>query len=284
MTQNMNERAQLNTYRSVSTMVVIGIINIITIPLIGYLGSGYEKQGYLWVAILYRCIFTACHLFCFSKTHEEVEVPAQQKLPFKVQLKSVVRNKPYLFALFGQVLFGFVLYARNAYILYYFAYVEDSAALFALYALAIITPSIIGAACFPIVFRWTSNKGKAASIFAFGRGITMFMLYFFSPNTLLIPFYTFAILSQFFFSGFNTAIYAIIPGCIEYGEWRIGVRNDGFQYAFISLGNKIGMALGTALFALVLGMTGYQANVEQNPIYSPLCTIPSTLLRVYYGY
>jgi len=72
-------------------------------------------------------------------------------------------------------------------------------------------------------------------------------------------------LSQFFFSGFNTAIYAIIPDCVEYGEWKTGIRNDGFQYAFISLGNKLGMALGTSLLALALSSAGYVANQVQNP-------------------
>ena len=148
--------------------------------------------------------------------------------------------------------------------LYYFTYVEGSAALFSLYSLAIIVPSIIGAGCFPLVFKRTSNKGWAASIFAFGTGVTMIALYFFSPNASPVPFYVFAALSQFFFSGFNTAIYAIIPDCVEYGEWVTGVRNDGFQYAFISLGNKIGMALGTSLLALALGMAGYVSNAAQN--------------------
>lgn len=69
---------------------------------------------------------------------------------------------------------------------------------------------------------------------------------------------------SFFFSGFNTAIYAIIPDCVEYGEWKTGLRNDGFQYAFISLGNKIGMAIGTALLAGLLGKYGYIANQTQN--------------------
>ena len=96
------------------------------------------------------------------------------------------------------------------------------------------------------VSRWSSNgrptRGGAA-IFAFGTGVTMIALYFFSPNASPVPFYLFAALSQFFFSGFNTAIYTIIPDCVEYGEWVTGVRNDGFQYAFISLGNKIGMVL-----------------------------------------
>lgn len=282
MTQNMNERAKINTYRSVSAMVAIGIINIITIPLIAHLGGGNERQGYLLVAILYGAIFAACHLFCFAKTREVVEVPPQQKLPLSTQIKSVIRNKPYLLALLGQILFGFVLYGRNANMLYYFTYVEGSAALFSLYALAIIVPSVIGAACFPMVFKWTSNKGLAAAIFALGTGLTMFMLYFYSSNSSPVPFYIFAILSQFFFSGFNTAIYAIIPDCVEYGEWRTGIRNDGFQYAFISLGNKIGMALGTSLFALALGAAGYESNAVQNEtvlsiMHHSFSTIPGVL-------
>ena len=264
MTQNMTERAQINTSRSVSAMIAIGIINIITIPLIEWLGNGNAQQGYLLIAILYGTIFAICHFFCFVKTKEVVEVPVAQKIPLRLQLQAVSKNKPYLLALLGQVLFGFILYGRNADLLYYFTYVENDAVLFTYYSMAIIIPSIIGAACFPKVFHLTSNKGWAASVFAFGTGITMIALFFFSPVTSPIPFYLFAALSQFFFSGFNTAIYAIIPDCVEYGEWRTGIRNDGFQYAFISLGNKIGMALGTALLALSLGWAGYEANTTQN--------------------
>lgn len=264
MTQNMTERAQINTSRSVSTMIAIGIINIITIPLIEWLGNGNARQGYLLIAILYGTIFAVCHIFCFAKTKEVVEVPVAQKIPLRLQLQAVAKNKPYLLALLGQVLFGFILYGRNADLLYYFTYVENDAVLFTYYSMAIIIPSIIGAACFPKVFQLTSNKGWAASVFAFGTGITIIALFFFSPVTSPIPFYLFAALSQFFFSGFNTAIYAIIPDCVEYGEWRTGIRNDGFQYAFISLGNKIGMALGTALLALSLGWAGYEANTTQN--------------------
>ncbi|MDO4179763.1 MAG: MFS transporter [Bacteroidales bacterium] len=264
MTQNMDERAHINTSRSVSAMIAIGIINIVTIPLIDSLGNSNAQQGYLLVAVLYGIIFAACHIFCFAKTKEVVEVPIAKKIPLKIQIQAVIKNKPYLLALLGQVLFGFILYGRNADLLYYFTYVEGNAALFSFYSLAIIVPSIIGAGCFPWVFKQTSNKGWAASVFALGTGIAMIALYFFSPQSSPIPFYLFAALSQFFFSGFNTAIYAIIPDCVEYGEWLTGIRNDGFQYAFISLGNKIGMALGTSLLALSLGMAGYVSNEAQN--------------------
>lgn len=282
MTQDIDERAKLNTSRSVSAMMAIGVINIVTVPLISWFGAGDTKYGYLAVAVLYGIIFAACHLFCFRKTREVVEIPVGQKLPLKVQLCAMMKNKPYLLALLGQLLFGFIHYGRNADMLYYFTYVEGSATLFSFYSMAIIVPSIIGAACFPMVFKKTGNKGLAAAFFAFLTGVTMIALYFFSPNGSAIMFYLFSALSWFFFSGFNTAIYAIIPDCVEYGEWKTGIRNDGFQYAFISLGNKIGMALGTSLLAIALGSAGYVSNAVQNPevlsiIHHAFSTIPGVL-------
>ena len=264
MTQDIDERAKLNTSRSVSAMIAIGVLNIITVPLVTFFGKGNAQSGYLAVAIIYGIIFAACHLFCFSKTKEVVEVPVGQKLPLSVQLKSVLKNRPYQLAILGQFLFGFILYGRNADILYYFTYVEGSATLFSYYSMAIVLPSIVGAACFPWMFRKTGNKGYAAAVFALLCGVFMALLYFFSPNTSPVEFYVCSAVAWFFFSGFNTAIYAIIPDCVEYGEWKTGVRNDGFQYAFVSLANKMGMALGTAMFALALDSAGYVAGAEQN--------------------
>ena len=264
MTQSIDERAKINTSRSVAAMIAIGIINIITVPLVSKFGSSDMGRGYLTVAVLYGCIFAACHLFCFAKTKEVVEIPEKEKTPLKVQLSAVAQNKPYLLALAGQVLFGFTLYGRNADILYYFTYVEGDASYYTVYSMFIIIPSIIGAACFQPVFKKTNNKGRAASIFALLTGISMLILYLFRADKNPVCFYGFSALTQFFFSGFNTAIYAIIPDCAEYGQWKTGLRNDGFQYAFISLGNKVGMALGTALLAGLLGKFGYVANQQQN--------------------
>ena len=266
MTQDIEERGKINTSRSVSAMIAISIINIITVPLINKLGNGDDRQGYLLVAILYGSIFALCHIFCFAKTREVVEVPQAEKRSVIVELKSVMKNKPYILAFIGQFLFGFTLYGRNANLLYYFTYVEGSVSFFSIYSLVIMIPSIIGAACFPILFKWTQNKGRTASIFAILTGVCMIVLFNFSAVTTPVLFYVFSGFAQFFYSGFNTAIYAVIPDCAEYRESRTGIRNDGFQYAFISLGNKIGMALGTSLLALALGKFGYVANQPQNSI------------------
>lgn len=282
LTQNIDERAKLNTSRSVAAMIAINVINVITLPLITFLGDGDEKQGYLLITIVYGTIFTLCHWFCFAKTKEVVEPPVQSKLSLKVQFQAALANKPYLIVLLSQCLFGITLYGRNADLLYYFKYVEGNENLFSIYFLVLIVPSIIGAAVFPLVFNWLGNKGHATAVFAAGTGVSMIVLYFFNAGSDPFMFYTFAALSQFMFCGFNTGIYAVIPDCVEYGEWKTSVRNEGFQYAYVSLGNKIGMAIGTSVLAACLGAYGFEANVEQNEnvkavIHHAFSTVPGVL-------
>ena len=109
MTQNMEERAQINTSRSVCAMIAINIINMVTLPLIALFGGDNQARGYLLVTVLYGGIFTTCHWFCFAKTREVVTPPAKKKIPLTVQLKAALQNKPYLIALAGQFLFGITL-------------------------------------------------------------------------------------------------------------------------------------------------------------------------------
>lgn len=285
LTQNIDERAKLNTSRSVAAMIAINILNVITLPLINFFGNGDSQQGYLLIAIVYGTIFTLCHWFCFANTREVVEPPVQSKLSLSVQFKAALANKPYLIVLVGQLLFGIVHYGRSADLLYYFKYVEGNENLFTTYFLILIVPSILGAALFPLVFNWLGNKGQATALFAAGSGISMIALYFFNALEDPIAFYTFAALAQFLFCGFNTGIYAVIPDCVEYGEWKTSVRNEGFQYAYVSLGNKIGMAIGTSVLAACLGMYGFEPNVEQNPevkavMHHAFSTIPGVLWLV----
>lgn len=264
MTQNFEERAKITTFRSTFAMAATAILNVITVPLIDRLGQGSSTQGYLLVAIVYGCIFAACHFFCFAKTKEVVQVEKTEKINLKMQLKSVVHNKPFLLVLIGQCLMGFTFYARNSDILYYFTYVEGNVKLFSIYSAVLLIPGIFGAASYPLVFKFTHNKGWASAFFAIGTGVSIIAFYWFSMSDNPVAFCVIAGISWFFLCGHNSGIYAMIPDCVEYGELKTGVRNDGFLYSLSSLSNKIGMALGSSLVASVLGAAGYVANQQQN--------------------
>ena len=180
LTQNIEERAKINTSRSVCAMIAINILNIITLPLISHFGGDNAAHGYLMVTVLYGGIFTLCHWFCFAKTKEVVQPPRREKVSLKKQFQAAAQNRPYLIALAGQFLFGVTLYGRNADLLYYFKYVEGNENLFTVYSLILIVPSILGAAVFPFVFEKLGNKGHTAALFSAGTGVSLIALYFFS--------------------------------------------------------------------------------------------------------
>ena len=266
MTQDFNERAKITTFRSTFAMAASAILNVSTVPLIEMLGQGDGKRGYLLVAVFYGAIFVACHMFCFAKTREVVQQKREESHSVAVKLKSVWKNKPFLLVLVGQILMGTAYYMRNADTLYYFKYVENNEALFSIYSAVLLIPGILGAASYPAVFRITRNKGWASSFFAVGTGICIVSFYWISMENHPILFCVLAGVSWFFLCGHNSGIYAMIPDCMEYGELKTGIRNDGFCYSLSSLSNKIGMAIGSALVAQVLGMMGYVANQQQNPV------------------
>ena len=65
-------------------------------------------------------------------------------------------------------------------------------------------------------------------------------------------------------SGSSGTGYALIPDAIDYGEYKTGVRCDGFLAAFVSFGLKAGGAIGPAVMLAWINGLGYTPNVVQN--------------------
>jgi sugar (glycoside-pentoside-hexuronide) transporter len=264
MTQNIVERGKLSTFRLTMALFAIQLINAIANPLVQKLGGGNRQTGFLYTAILFGCIFILCHIICFCNTKELVSPPKKQKISLGLQLKSAIKNPPFILAIIAQTIWGFNVYGRGAVGMYYFRYVENNVILYSYVSLVGLS-TVLGAALFPLYYKKLGNKGRVSSLLAFLVGIALFILHFFRASENPVVFYFVAAIVSFFSGTFTVSVYAIVPDCAEYGEWKTGLRNDGFLYAFVSLGNKVGMAFGSAGIAAALGALGYVANQDQSP-------------------
>jgi len=56
---------------------------------------------------------------------------------------------------------------------------------------------------------------------------------------------------------------SMIPDAINYAEDKSGIRSDGISYSAVSFSTKFASAFGVSGALLMLGATGYVANVEQ---------------------
>ena len=266
LTQNTDERAKLSTMRLTLADIAISGIGIITLPLVDFFGKGDQVFGFKATAMLFVCIFVVCQAIVFSSCREVVPPPKKKKYPLGVQLRSVMKNGPFIIAFCGQLLWGFYIHGRVSIYVYYFKYVCGNEGLLSMYNLVGLVPMAAGCYLFRAWYRKNGNKGRVTAYACIIAGVAMIAMKFTSPLDSPVPFYILCVVSQFFLGVLDSGIYGVIPDTVEYGELKTGVRNDGFLSAFISLGNKFGIALGSAGVSAFLAALGYQANVEQTPI------------------
>ena len=287
ITGDIEERGQLSTFRIFGAHSAQSIIGMLVIPLVTLFGRGNESRGYLCTAIVFGLIIMICHGIVFKSCKETVEPPKQKKYPTKVNFKSLLHNKPFVLACLIQVLFGFMIYGRGAVLMYYFKYVCGDENFMTTYNLVGIAPLLIGTAAFPFVYKTIgkNNKAYAGGIGIILMGLALVGMYFVHPGTSMAwLFYVCVIFVQFGCALFATGSYAIITDCADYGQWKTGVRNDGFQYAFISFGNKVGMAIATSGAAAILAAVGYVANQTQSETVLNVINLMSTIIPAIFAF
>lgn len=59
------------------------------------------------------------------------------------------------------------------------------------------------------------------------------------------------------FCGIGATMFALLADTIDYGEWRTGLRIEGILFSAGTLGQTLGMGLGTASVGWILGAAGF---------------------------
>ena len=54
-----------------------------------------------------------------------------------------------------------------------------------------------------------------------------------------------------------SAVFALVPDVVEYGNWKFGIRSEGLISSAQSIGSKVGIGLGSALTGWILASVGY---------------------------
>lgn len=54
-----------------------------------------------------------------------------------------------------------------------------------------------------------------------------------------------------------SAVFALVPDVVEYGNWKYGIRSEGLISLAQSIGSKVGIGLGSALTGWILAGVGY---------------------------
>jgi GPH family glycoside/pentoside/hexuronide:cation symporter len=269
MTRDSMERNYLAGVRMLCALGGGSVVSYFTPRLVSYFRAqdqvGEPTSAYfIATAILSTCAIVVI-LASFAATEERVAADdaSTPKVSVVDLLKMLATNVPFLQVMAGNALFSFSNILINSSLAYYVQYYLGQP--------QTVTGNIGG--LMPLmqlfaVLPWTFVArliGKRGSwIAGLACAIAPLVVLFVSQSRDVATVYW--CLGAYSLGSASMAVnfWSIVPDTVEYGEWRSGIRAEGFIFGFVTLIQKIALGLSSAFLGVYLGWIGYTANQTQS--------------------
>ena len=256
MTNDSYQRSILVIYRMLLATVGGTLTMVVTFPMVEFFGN--DQTAWTITFMILGALACFCFFLTFAFCHERIVTPPPAKSDLKTALiviKGLFKNKYWLMLTgamlatsTGDMVSG---YANTYYCRYFledpnligaFATIGNS---FKIGAMIIILPIML------------KKMGKNNSlIFACAIIVVGYLLRLIDPYNANIAYLAAAVVG--FGQGFTYAcLFAMLPDCVEYGEYIDHERHDGMVYSGASFGMKLAAGLSAILASSVMQFGGY---------------------------
>ncbi len=258
LTQDYDERTSLTTYRMAFSIIASLTAFIVPLAMIGKMRPENADRVFM-MGIIFGAICAIPPLLTFFSTREKPEYYQESRPALRESLRSVWKNRPFLFAS-GIFLFTWTaIDIIQAFLLYFLKYRMNLEA-----QSDIILGTIFIVALLVLPFwEWASRKTDKRKAYIAGMiflSAVMCILSFLSPNLGLPAILLIAGLAGFGVSAVHVLTWAMIPDAVEVDELATGRRHEGIYYSLVSLFKKIASSIAIPLTLLVLQWSGYASN------------------------
>ncbi|MEM9907511.1 MAG: MFS transporter [Cyanobacteria bacterium P01_D01_bin.44] len=272
MTQDYDERTELTSFRL--SFSLTGAVLILAIGLVASQLIVDEAQRYAVLGALGGIVSIGTMIWCVLGTFGHTKCQAEyqgrsineqadvDETPFLQQLLIVFSNVPFLFVV-GIYMFSWLALQITATIIPYYVTFWMGQDNYFLAALLVQGTAIIMMFFCSLLSKRIGKKG----LYFLGSGVWVCVqigLFFLEPGNLRLM-YGLCILASFGVATAYIVPWSILPDVIELDELKTGRRREGAFYAFMTLLQKGGLALGIFLVSLALETSGFVKEAAQQP-------------------
>ena len=285
ITGDMKERNSISAYRFVAVMFAQFFVQVFMLPIINYVGGGDKALGIeitmTWLAV----IGTILLLITFITTKERIVPKPEQKSSLQEDVKDLIKNVPWVIMLSVTILLFTTLAMKGgAYVYYFENYVSKESlsdfispilnffsqiginffgndpvsAGFGLFNAGGIIFMIVGIGLSKMLAD-KYGKRNIFGVFLFISTLFVLIFYILSPESINLIFGA-QILHGFFYGITIPLLWAMIADVADYSEWKNNRRATAIIFSAMMVGLKLGLSIGGALVAQILGNYGYEPN------------------------
>ena len=220
--------------------------------------TGMEKRDiYFMFAIIVVLIMCAFQLFTlFGVKEDRTALVKAERTSLRDMWKALIKNDQLMITAIAMALFMIGYSTTTAFGLYYFTYAYKDESVYMVFAAVLAVAQLTALSVFPLFRKKFTRKqlyfGSMVAV------VVSYIIFFLSFEWL--PLIVIAGLGLFFAQAFIQLLMLLfLADAIEYGEWKLGKRNEAVSFAVQPFINQFGSAISKGVVSITLIISGINA-------------------------
>jgi sugar (glycoside-pentoside-hexuronide) transporter len=253
---SQKEREKIGAFAKICANVGLFTVVAGIVPITTALGQAYGsmKTAYTVFAAalaVIMCIGQAVTLFGV-KEHKEL-YQHESSTSLKGMVKAIFQNDQLLFVAVSMSLFMIGYMTTTSFGLYFFKYAYGDEGMYSIFAVILGISQITALAVFPLFSRRFNRKSMYSA--ATAMVVAGYVLFFFSPMDMLYIGAS-GILIFIGQAFIQLLMLMFLADTVEYGQWKLGKRNDSVTFSLQPFINKMGGALASGIVGTTVILSG----------------------------
>ena len=256
LSMDQKEREKIGSFAKICAniglfTVVAGIVPLTTMAgdRLGSMTKGYTV--FTMALVLVMWVGQAITVFGVKEKKDTFKQEAPTTL--KGMLRAILDNDQLLFTAISMSLFMIGYVTTTSFGLYFFKYAYGDEGMYSIFAVILGVSQIAALAVFPLFSRRFSRKSlytAATVLVVFG-----YLIFFFSPMNML--FIGTAGILMFLGQAFiQILMLMFLADTVEYGQWKLGKRNESVTFSLQPFINKMGGAIASGIVGATVFISG----------------------------
>ncbi|MCL2718218.1 MAG: glycoside-pentoside-hexuronide (GPH):cation symporter [Lachnospiraceae bacterium] len=259
LSTDQKQREKIGSFARICANIGLFAVVVGIIPLTNALGeaAGSLKQGWFYFAIIIIALMLGFQAITLIGVKEpKGYFKEEEKTSLKEMFRVIFKNDQLLWVAIALSLFMIGYMTTTSFGVYFFKYAYGDENMYSIFA-AVLGISQLTALS---AFTWFSKRFSRKILYKFATIVVVlgYIIFFFAPMNMI--FIGAAGVMLFVGQAFiQLLMLMFLADTIEYGQWKLGKRNESITFSVQPFINKIGGAMANGVVGLTLYFSGINA-------------------------
>ena len=254
MTTDQKQREENGAFARICANIGMYIVMVAWQPVTSALGN--TPEAWFWCAAVIAVLYLGFLLFPLLGVKEK-RAEKQESTTIRQMWNALVKNDQLMWTTLSMALFMVGYCTTVGFAVYYMRYLYGNESMYIVLVAVCGVSQLASLAVYPKV----AKKMNRRQLYTFATALVVagYVIFFFAEISLLLI----AMGAVLVFVGqafIQTLMLMFLADTVEYGQWKLGKRNESVTFSIQPLVNKIGGALSTGLVSLTLIISGIKVD------------------------